>query len=557
MSQPNISEANRRFDFSQVYNNAFDTERARNTLILVALGTGIFFILQVVVVGVSLFTNTPLDPFLTVFGLGSPLITFAVYLMLRWGYLETTTALVVIITFLAGVGSIPVLPSGNYLPLTLPILFAGIIFRPLGVLLIGVIAGITTAYFVLVLGYLPFNESPQTFLFTTNSMYFVLTIVMMLFYNGIMRLTRSLSQQINQAGRGLSLSHLGSLEEDEEKLIGRALTLARQDLGFAYAQAFIINSDGKTARRVSSLLGMEQVRSADVVDLAGSTAIAEAIRTRSPFVVTQQSGEIRRRYLLPSARSSLIVPLLYEGQVYGALDVQQERTNRFNDGQVETMNALANQVSGVLTLARKYRDAQSAIKDQEELILRQRQRLHELERTQSSAMYQAWQTFLREEGVDMLGYDFDLSQGLRLSEDFSPELKAALEQGEMVIERIQDRQLVSIPIRLNEQSVGAMSFTLPPEQILNPRQIDLMQSVGQRLSLALENRRLFEQSRTQAQREAKANEVASLLLSSTDIETVLKLAASQFNEALGAIQTRIHLQAPQGSTPASIMGDLS
>jgi hypothetical protein len=58
----------------------------------------------------------------------------------------------------------------------------------------------------------------------------------------------------------------------------------------------------------------------------------------------------------------------------------------------------------------------------------------------------------------------------------------------------------------------------------------------------LENKRLFEQSRAQALRESKANQVGNLLLSSTDIETVLNLAAQNFNEALGAVQTKIHLQ---------------
>ena len=39
-----------------------------------------------------------------------------------------------------------------------------------------------------------------------------------------------------------------------------------------------------------------------------------------------------------------------------------------------------------------------------------------------------------------------------------------------------------------------------------------------------------------------ANEVGNLLLTSTDINTVLQLAAENFNQALGAIQTQIRLK---------------
>ena len=82
---------------------------------------------------------------------------------------------------------------------------------------------------------------------------------------------------------------------------------------------------------------------------------------------------------------------------------------------------------------------------------------------------------------------------------------------------------------------------MPSNRPITRRQIEIMRNVIQRLALALDNKRLFEQSQSQAQRESKANEIASLLLSSTDMDTVLRLAATNFNDALGAIQTHIEL----------------
>jgi GAF domain-containing protein len=66
--------------------------------------------------------------------------------------------------------------------------------------------------------------------------------------------------------------------------------------------------------------------------------------------------------------------------------------------------------------------------------------------------------------------------------------------------------------------------------------------VAERLALALENTRLFEQTQAQAQRERKANEIASVLIGATDVRLVLNLAAENFKDALGAVNTHIYIQ---------------
>lgn len=59
--------------------------------------------------------------------------------------------------------------------------------------------------------------------------------------------------------------------------------------------------------------------------------------------------------------------------------------------------------------------------------------------------------------------------------------------------------------------------------------------MAERLALALENTRLFEQSQSQALRERKASEVSTALIGATDVRVVLNMAAEQFKDALGAM----------------------
>jgi GAF domain-containing protein len=87
-----------------------------------------------------------------------------------------------------------------------------------------------------------------------------------------------------------------------------------------------------------------------------------------------------------------------------------------------------------------------------------------------------------------------------------------------------------------------MSFTLPRDRDDSDKQLETARIVAERLALALENRRLFDQTQANANRERKASEATNLLISATDVESVMNVAVRSFNEALGAIHTRIHLQ---------------
>jgi len=532
------------FSLRDVYSNPIDRLRARNVLyVMVAASLG-FTLTALIVLALNLLDSPTLSTNFILVGLSLPLYTIFTWLLIRRGQLSIATILFTLIAVIAAFVARVSTTSNNALILAMPIILAGAMLNTSGIITVYVTMLLISGHDVLIQENYPANATPALFYFYNVVMLTFATFVTLLISRSLQRLSESLSAQITRTRRGIGRGAVGTMDEKEDVLILRTLATVREDLGYSFAQVFLIEEDRKSARRLSQIMGMERLQTGESVDLGGATAVAEAIRIRRPFIVTAQSSEVRRRYLLPGARAGLVLPLISsDGEVLGALDVQQEQNTRWGENEVEALEFAASQLASAITQARQFQQLKQNIKDQEEVILRQRQRLRELEKAESIAAYQAWQNFLREEGVDMFGYNLT-AQGLRPAEDFSPEMQASMKRGEVVIERHGEQQWVSVPIILRDQVIGALSFTMPPEQILTPRQSDLLQSVVQRLGLALENRRLFEQSQTQAQRETKANEIASVLLSTTDIETVLHLAADQFNQALGAIQTRITLTPP-------------
>jgi GAF domain-containing protein len=89
-----------------------------------------------------------------------------------------------------------------------------------------------------------------------------------------------------------------------------------------------------------------------------------------------------------------------------------------------------------------------------------------------------------------------------------------------------------------------MEFRASKEQNWNNRSLELARIIAQRLALALDNVRLYEQAQIIANREQVANQVATRLQSRTDIDSLILAAAESFQQALGATRASVRLAMP-------------
>jgi GAF domain-containing protein len=104
------------------------------------------------------------------------------------------------------------------------------------------------------------------------------------------------------------------------------------------------------------------------------------------------------------------------------------------------------------------------------------------------------------------------------------------------------RAFMVAPLSSRGQLLGAMSVGSLRPYAYSDTDVTIFQQMATQLGVALENARLFAQSQAQALREHKASEVANALMTATNMRSLLDLAAEQFNDAMGAVYTRITLQ---------------
>lgn len=334
-----------------------------------------------------------------------------------------------------------------------------------------------------------------------------------------------------------------TMDEDEEQLVAQMLNIVQNRLRYDHAQVYLVNDGHVVTQRITWGISPSQMVVQPQPRLSRASGIYQAIQERATQVLDARMGDRRTSHLLRGMQRGVAIPLRFSDQVLGVLDVQSERPSAFSAGEVTALTLLAKELGNALGQTRLMNELRRNLDSQNKLVTRQREKLLSYERAERLATLENWSRFLEERGVSFMGFDMDEDDDLQLAYDLPEDLHETLQRSEITIEQEGAYQRVRVPIVLQGQVLGAMSFRVPSgTHPLGARQQEFIRSVTERLTMALENRRLFEQSQIIAQRERKANEVGSALLEVTDIRTLLERAAREFNEALGAVQTRIHLQ---------------
>jgi GAF domain-containing protein len=130
---------------------------------------------------------------------------------------------------------------------------------------------------------------------------------------------------------------------------------------------------------------------------------------------------------------------------------------------------------------------------------------------------------------------------LSASVEDSAVLMQTIRDGEPRLEQRQDSSVLCVPIRLRDQTLGAVEFRRSSSTQWTAAALELAQVVAERLALSLENARLFEQAQTTAQREQLVSQISGKLTGTTDIDQILQTAIRELGLALGASQTMIRL----------------
>jgi GAF domain-containing protein/HAMP domain-containing protein len=233
---------------------------------------------------------------------------------------------------------------------------------------------------------------------------------------------------------------------------------------------------------------------------------------------------------LPTTRSEMALPLMVGGNVTGALDVQSEQPNAFSDEDIEVLSTLANQVAVAIENARLFQQSQDA--------------LRELDNTFQRYIKTEWQQFTAKSKV--VGYRANES-GLEPIIEEQTAIKSEKNNGHMQ----------TVPIKLRGTTLGSLNINMGNRlQNYADEEQNLIQTIADRLALALESARLLDESQRTAAKEQVIGEITGKIGSSINLRNVLQTAVEELGRNIPGAEIVIELTSKQDKAQGLISGEI-
>lgn len=345
------------------------------------------------------------------------------------------------------------------------------------------------------------------------------------------------------------ISSLTLNRTDITKVLQQGIDLIQESYPqFYHVQVFLLDNSGRNAKLVSSTgeAGRALIENRHSIGVGSESVIGQTILHNTHIIsrTTDEGAIHRRNELLPDTILEVAFPLRVGDQVIGALDLQSKLALDIQESDIFTYQSLANNFALAIDNVRQFEISESNIQENQELASQARQAMKEVDRLNKRLMEQAWSDYLvkQNEGIG-LNVDFEANR-VEENKTWSTSLSQAMQDGNLVQSLDDDQRLISIPLKVRGQVIGAMEFELGDDSNIDPNNLNLIQEVTERFGLAAENTRLVEESQRIAQREALINEIGTRLQATNNIESTLTEAVRSLNDVLGANRISIKLREP-------------
>lgn len=349
--------------------------------------------------------------------------------------------------------------------------------------------------------------------------------------------TTQLLKVVTQLGH--TVNRLPSAREE----LHRVVEQLRDILSLYHVQVFAINgATGRIELQASTgFIGRRLLEEESLSTPDQHSPINTIARQSDVVLLRDDDPAIDRATFLPATRSELLIPLTIGDQlVLGVLDFHSTALDTFSDDLVDILSTIGRQLALALHIMQQSRALETSQHEHQQLHARFEANQHELERLNRQIVWHTWGDYLPAEHDAALGYEWR-DNSVQPARPDTDTLNQALLDGRPHLSTHDGVSILSVPIRLRGQTLGALEFRRSGAQGWTSAALEMAQAVADRLALSLENARLFEQSQTVAGRERLVGHITTELQGTNDLPTLLAVAAAQFQEALGATRTQVRL----------------
>jgi len=353
---------------------------------------------------------------------------------------------------------------------------------------------------------------------------------------------RTLEQRVAERTQSLELrsAYLQSSAEvsrkltsilDKDDLIQQSVNLIRDQFNFYYVGLFLVDDDGEWAvlKAGTGQAGMNMLSNNHRIKI-GEGMIGWCIANAQSRIALDVGDDAVRfdNPFLPDTRSEGALPLRSRGHVLGALTVQSDQPNAFDQDIINTLQTMVDQIAIILENADLFTSSEAA---------------HLAERkAYGDLSAQEWRRLLQRQSVPK----FVVSAGGNLkSIESSQTLESTITvPAEQTLQ--ENEATVILPIKIRGNVLGGIKLRKSEnEGKWTQDQLELINTISEQLGIALENARLLEEARRRAIREQIIGEISTSVSSSTDMAEILRSAVQELGSKLGGAEVTLELGTEQ------------
>lgn len=365
------------------------------------------------------------------------------------------------------------------------------------------------------------------------------------------RLLRTLQRRNAQLQTAAEVSSAISSILDPETLIQQVVDLIRRGFGLYYVGLFLVDQANGTdtwafLRAGTGSVGQKMVEEGHKLEIGGPSMIGWCVANQKARIALDVGKEAVRfeNPWLPETRSELALPLVSRGEVIGALTIQSEESEAFNESDITVLQAMADQLANAIVNARLYEQAQQEIDERRQIedSLRRRQRELELLNSASRALtapldldevlntilsrvqqilgVMACSVWLVDSDTknlvcqqatgsrreEILGWKLQLGQGIAgwVAETGESVIVNDTHENEhyyadtAVEIELDVRAILCVPLKIKQDIIGVLQVIDTTVDRFQPSELRLVESLAATAAIAIDNARLYKQARQDA-----------------------------------------------------------
>ena len=170
--------------------------------------------------------------------------------------------------------------------------------------------------------------------------------------------TAELERRATQMESTMLIGRVASSSLNLETLMADVVNLIRDRADYYHASIFLLDATGQYAvvRESTGEVGKILKERPHKLAVGSNSIVGQATQRRESFLARNVGEEFSffNNPLLPETKSEVALPLLYQGELLGALDVQSRRLDAFTTADLTVLQLMADQVAAAIANARLY-----------------------------------------------------------------------------------------------------------------------------------------------------------------------------------------------------------